>query len=171
MRRLLVSSLTVAALAAGYATLDAYDRAPGILTLAPVPAQTQSPAASPSTTPPGMTLPHLPAATTVLPQASQTAPMPTPAGLAAAVKGPLADPSLGQKSVLVRDAATKRLLLSTDPSRARTPASTAKLLSAAAVLDTLGPTTTLTTRVLGPTTEGRIWLVAGGDTLLSPGQG
>jgi D-alanyl-D-alanine carboxypeptidase/D-alanyl-D-alanine-endopeptidase (penicillin-binding protein 4) len=172
MRRLLLAVAAVLTLLVGYATLDVYDHAPGILTLAPppdpVPVTTPGSAATASTVPQPRAAPAgMPLATS-----GAAAPVPTTAGLQAAVGGVLAGPALaGSASVAVRDAATGVHLLDVAADQPRIPASSLKLLSAAAVNATFPPGATLTTKVvLGPTPD-RVFLVAGGDTLLDPGGG
>lgn len=92
--------------------------------------------------------------------------MPTPAGVTAALAGPLADPGLGgDPHVQVIDAVTGQILADHRGDVPAMPASTEKLLTAAGALLVLGPTTRLTTRVLlsGP----NLYLVGGGDPTLT----
>jgi D-alanyl-D-alanine carboxypeptidase/D-alanyl-D-alanine-endopeptidase (penicillin-binding protein 4) len=67
----------------------------------------------------------------------------------------------------VVDVATKDVLLDMDASDPATPASTAKLLTAAAALTTLNPSDTLKTTVVAGSSPGEVVLVGGGDPTLS----
>jgi D-alanyl-D-alanine carboxypeptidase/D-alanyl-D-alanine-endopeptidase (penicillin-binding protein 4) len=80
-------------------------------------------------------------------------------------------PELGKSvSFDILDPLTGEHLMTHGASTPRTPASTAKLLTAAAALTALGPATTLpTTTVLG-SRPGQVVLVGGGDVLLSTGK-
>jgi D-alanyl-D-alanine carboxypeptidase/D-alanyl-D-alanine-endopeptidase (penicillin-binding protein 4) len=94
----------------------------------------------------------------------------TPAGvsrtLAPVVTSAAFGPSLG---VLVTSLDTGQVLYASNASSGFTPASTNKLVTAAAVLKVLGPAARLATRVvLGPGT-GSIVLVGGGDPTLAAG--
>lgn len=90
--------------------------------------------------------------------------------LAAGIEGAVDALPSEQTCVDVRDS-TGRRLHSSRPDLALIPASTVKILLARAVLDGLSPTTRLTTEVRGgPVGEGTVadlWLVGGGDPLLS----
>lgn len=173
MRRLAVAVGLVLGLLVGYATLDVYDYAPGVLTLAP------APDATPATATPGahattaaVAQPRPEAAGMPLPTSGAQAPAPVAAGVQASVGPVLADPGLGGSvSVAVRDAATGAHLLDVGANDPKVPASTLKLLSAAAVNATFAPGATLTTKVVQGASPDRILLVAGGDTLLDPGAG
>ncbi|MEZ5117895.1 MAG: D-alanyl-D-alanine carboxypeptidase/D-alanyl-D-alanine-endopeptidase [Candidatus Nanopelagicales bacterium] len=150
------------------------------------------PAATPGSRPPAA-----PAGPVLVPTAvaGSTAPAPTKAGLKAALGPLLSDTSLGPSvSAAVLDPATGTLLLDRRAGAATTPASTAKLLTALAVLDALGPDARLaTTAVLAPAASGaaagsasasssasasqtaarsgpgRLVLVGGGDATLASG--
>ncbi len=93
-------------------------------------------------------------------------PVPAPAQVAAAL-GPLLHASeLGGLGAEVVDVASNTVLLARAPSASLAPASTAKLLTAAAVLAVLKPTDRMATQVVrGP--PGTIVLVGGGDPTLS----
>jgi serine-type D-Ala-D-Ala carboxypeptidase/endopeptidase (penicillin-binding protein 4) len=93
-----------------------------------------------------------------------------PAGLAAALRIPLADKGLGRRVGLsVVDVTTGAPLLERAPARAAVPASTTKIVTAAAVLLALDPAARLTTRVVAGAAPGDVVLVGGGDvTLLGP---
>ncbi|APH02310.1 hypothetical protein ASJ30_12855 [Janibacter indicus] len=156
MRRTLIAVTSVAALAVGYGVADAYDRVPGVLTIdEPVTEQTPAPREP----------------TAVLPAASKQAPAPTASGLARAVRDDVGASALGPRvGVVVRDALTGDTLWSQDEDRPQTPASTAKLLTAAAVAERTDLTTTMkTTVVQGEGDE--LVLVASGDTMLATGAG
>jgi len=102
----------------------------------------------------------------VLAGPSSTVAAPSPTGVARALAGPLADPALGgDPHVEVIDGLTGRVLLDRRGDVPAIPASTQKLLTAAAALLVLGPTDRLTTRVLasGP----NLYLVGGGDPTLT----
>ncbi len=102
----------------------------------------------------------------VLARLPATAPMPTPAGMARALDGPLADAGLGgSPHVEVVDALTGRVLLDRLGRVPTIPASTQKLLTAAAALLVLGPRTRLTTRVIVSGQD--VYLVGGGDPTLT----
>ena len=102
----------------------------------------------------------------VLPGLSPAAPAPTAAGVARALAGPLADPGLGAAPhVEVIDARTGRVLLDRLGTVPTIPASTEKLLTAAAALTVLGPRTRFTTRAM--TAGADLFLVGGGDPTLS----
>jgi D-alanyl-D-alanine carboxypeptidase/D-alanyl-D-alanine-endopeptidase (penicillin-binding protein 4) len=94
--------------------------------------------------------------------------LPTASGLRSALAGPLSAAALGPRvSVMIADPATGRVLLSEGGSRLATPASTAKLATAAAALATLGPGARFTTRVVRGATADSIILVGGGDPTLA----
>lgn len=92
------------------------------------------------------------------------APVPTPGGVQAATARVLSSNALGAYSALVVDPATAAVLLEINPDVARIPASTIKLLTAAAALEVLGPSTRLATKVVR--VGNTITLVGGGDTSL-----
>ncbi|MFZ4498062.1 MAG: D-alanyl-D-alanine carboxypeptidase, partial [Candidatus Nanopelagicales bacterium] len=74
------------------------------------------------------------------------APAPSPAGVQNATARVLASSALGDFSALVVDPATDQVLLGVNTDKARIPASTIKLLTAAAALEVLGPRTRLATK-------------------------
>jgi serine-type D-Ala-D-Ala carboxypeptidase/endopeptidase (penicillin-binding protein 4) len=113
-------------------------------------------------------LPDLGAPTPVLASLSKDAPEPTKEGLAAKLNPLLTAAGLGAGvSAEVVDVATKDVLLDLDASDPATPASTAKLLTAAAALTTLDPSDTLETKVVAGSSPGEVVLVGGGDPTLS----
>jgi D-alanyl-D-alanine carboxypeptidase/D-alanyl-D-alanine-endopeptidase (penicillin-binding protein 4) len=108
----------------------------------------------------------IPRPAVVLPGLSARATMPTAAGLSRALAAQLTDPALGvAPHVEVIDALTGKVLLNQRGTVATIPASTQKLMTAAAALVTLGPRTRFTTRVLTAGTT--VYLVGGGDPTLS----
>jgi serine-type D-Ala-D-Ala carboxypeptidase/endopeptidase (penicillin-binding protein 4) len=108
----------------------------------------------------------------VLPTIGTDAPVPSAAVLHRALQPLITAKALGGAvSIDVLDPITGEHLLAEQQATARTPASTAKLLTCAAALSTLGPRATLPTTVLTGRTPGQIVLVAGGDVLLSAGAG
>jgi serine-type D-Ala-D-Ala carboxypeptidase/endopeptidase (penicillin-binding protein 4) len=105
----------------------------------------------------------------VLPPLGASAAAPTPAGVQEAV-GALARRGLSEGSMLVVDPATGTVLLDQAGARPRIPASVAKLATAAAALDVLGPQTRLAT--VAYRLDDTIYLVGGGDpTLVRSGGG
>ncbi|AEE44695.1 D-alanyl-D-alanine carboxypeptidase/D-alanyl-D-alanine endopeptidase [Cellulomonas fimi] len=163
--RVVGTAALVVVLAGGaYATADAYDAVPGLVTLEPSPAPP-----APFPTAPGATDPGDPAA--ALPGLDAQAPVPSSAALQGLVDGLVADPRMGPSvGVVVADQLTGEVLASHLADQGRTPASTAKLVTAVAALQTLGPDVTLPTRVVQPDGE-RVVLVGGGDMMLAAGEG
>lgn len=163
-----------------YLTADIFDLVPGALTLGlsssdvGMPAvPTSTPGSSPSVTFTPATIPSaVVSPAEPLPIAGDSAPMPTGAGLRAALNRALADSGLGSSvGLTIRDASTGTHLLDVSAQLPRTPASTVKLLTATAIVSTLDPGTTFSTRALRGTGPHDVILVTGGDTLLSPGKG
>lgn len=178
MRRRTVAALVASAtIVVGIGVADALDAVPfpALLTLEPA---WEQPAPLPTPT-----LDPVPTVPPVLPALAGGTDLPD-AGRLAELTGPLvADPATGSSvGVVVLDATTGEALLEVDASAPRVPASTLKLLTAAAALDALDETARLRTRVLaGPdvatdaaasgTAAGTIYLVGGGDVLLAAGAG
>ncbi|WP_307851737.1 D-alanyl-D-alanine carboxypeptidase/D-alanyl-D-alanine-endopeptidase [Williamsia sp. CHRR-6] len=94
------------------------------------------------------------------------APQPTAAGVTAAITPAVRAPALGTVTGQVADAITGEVLWSQDPARPVTPASTTKILTAAAALLTLPADQRLTTTVVVDA-AGRAVLVGGGDPTIS----
>ena len=159
--RLAVPAVAVLALLS-YGAADAVDVAPGALTLAaPVPAPTPAPRPTPSDPPRASTGP-------VLAGLSAQALAPTSAGVARTLGPLLASPALGSRvSAYVVDAVSGDVLLDSAGQRPQVPASTAKLLTGAAVLATVGGSTRLSTRAVQGAPD-EVILVGGGDMLLGP---
>ena len=112
--------------------------------------------------------PKINAAGSVLAGATATAPMPTTAGLTAALAGPLKQANLGSHvSVEVADMATGKLLYGQDATSPTTPASTMKLATTLAVLATRGPNYRITTNVVAGPEPGEVVLVGAGDPTLA----
>jgi D-alanyl-D-alanine carboxypeptidase/D-alanyl-D-alanine-endopeptidase (penicillin-binding protein 4) len=113
-------------------------------------------------------LPDLAAATPVLASLTANAPAPDPAVLSAQLTPLLTAPGLGAGvSAEIVDVVTGDVLLDMDAADPAVPASTAKLLTAAAALVTLDPAATLETTVVAGATPGEVVLVGGGDPTLS----
>jgi D-alanyl-D-alanine carboxypeptidase/D-alanyl-D-alanine-endopeptidase (penicillin-binding protein 4) len=142
-------------------------------------AQPSAPPASQPSDPPATQ----PSATVLAPAGLDSGAAPTPAGLARVLEPLLRDRDLGRRvGAAVADAATGAVLYARSGNTGLTPASTTKLLTAAAVLATAGPDARLSTRVLrvpdavaGPPSSGpspparaaQIVLVGGGDPSLT----
>ena len=94
------------------------------------------------------------------------APAPTSQGVAAALAGPKAAPALGTLTGSVIDPASGQPLWQQNETTALTPASTTKLLTAAAALLALDHADTLTTKVVQGSEPGTVVLVGGGDPTL-----
>lgn len=95
------------------------------------------------------------------------APAPTPAGVQAALAGPTSSPALGTLTGIVLDPATGETLWESNADTPLTPASTGKLLTAAAALLSLDHTAQLSTKVVQGTEPGSVIIVGGGDPTLS----
>ncbi|CCQ14789.1 putative D-alanyl-D-alanine carboxypeptidase [Rhodococcus sp. AW25M09] len=109
---------------------------------------------------------------TVLPDPKITpfpgsAPSPSSAGLANALAQAVDDPGLGTFTGTVADAQTGQVLWSRNPDAPMTPASTTKVLTAAAAMLSLPAEHRVTTRVVQGSGEGNIVLIAGGDPTLT----
>jgi D-alanyl-D-alanine carboxypeptidase/D-alanyl-D-alanine-endopeptidase (penicillin-binding protein 4) len=104
----------------------------------------------------------------VLVPVGSSAPLPTTAGLAAALSALLARADLGRHvGGAVIDLATGRLVFGSGADDAFAPASTIKLLTATAALATLGPDYRIQTRVVAGASAGQVVLVGGGDPTLA----
>jgi len=119
--------------------------------------------AAPSTSPPPAPVVPAPAIHGV----PANAPAPTPAALGALL-GPLAaSPALGTLTGRVVDPASGAVLWDSDSAKPQLPASTAKVLTVAAALLTLGTQDVVHTKVLASPVPGQVVLVGGGDPTLS----
>lgn len=155
-RRLLLvagSVVIVLALAAG-----AIFAVPGLA--AKLGLRTEAPVAAAPPPPPVQFAPAL------RPPGSQ-APAPSKAGVSAALAGPASSPALGTLTGTVLDAATGEVLWAQNAQTPLVPASTGKLLTAAAALLSLNHTQQLTTKVVAGPTPGSVVIVGGGDPTLS----
>ena len=113
-------------------------------------------------------LPSLGPAKPVLAALSATAPAPNPAAVSSALTTLLHAPALGDGvTASVLDVQSGTVLLDQNASAPAAPASTAKLLTSAAVLTTLGPNATIATKVVAGAAPGEVVLVGGGDPTLS----
>jgi D-alanyl-D-alanine carboxypeptidase/D-alanyl-D-alanine-endopeptidase (penicillin-binding protein 4) len=103
---------------------------------------------------------------------SAPAPTPDPAAVARALAAAIAAPALGAHVLAqVGDADTGTQLFSRLATTTAAPASTAKLLVAAAILATRGPTYRITTQVHAGGSPGTVVLVGGGDPTLTSAVG
>lgn len=98
---------------------------------------------------------------------SESVPAATPSGVAAALRGPASAAALGTLTGSVVDPATGTALWEQEADRPLTPASTTKLLTAAAALLALDHGMQLPTRIVQGTEPGTVVLVASGDVSLS----
>jgi D-alanyl-D-alanine carboxypeptidase/D-alanyl-D-alanine-endopeptidase (penicillin-binding protein 4) len=98
---------------------------------------------------------------------ADSAPKPTPDRLAATLAPVLADPNLGNLTGRITDAITGAQLWAQGADIPMQPASTNKMLTAAAALLALERDARVTTRVLTGTRPGVVVLVGGGDPTLS----
>lgn len=94
-------------------------------------------------------------------------PVPSAAGIAAALRGPAGNPNLGTLTGVVVDPGTGQALWKQGDTTPLTPASTVKILVAAASLLALDHTSQLSTKVVQGTQPGTVVLVGGGDPTLS----
>ncbi len=93
--------------------------------------------------------------------------VPSTAGIESQLSAQLANPDLAQFSGVIIDPESGTVLWNQDSSAPQLPASTAKLLTGAALLTSVDPTSRLVTRVVKGDQEGDIILVGGGDVTLS----
>ncbi len=93
--------------------------------------------------------------------------VPTTAGIEAQLAAQLGDPALAQFSGVIIDPTTGAVLWNKESNNPQLPASTAKLLTGAALLTSVDPTSRFITKVVQGDQEGDIVLVGGGDVTLS----
>lgn len=149
--------------AGGYAAADVLDLAPGWVTLA-----APDPAPAPF---PTLDVAPAPEPAPVLPELDPQAPLPSAEEVTAIARSAATDPRLGASTtVVVTDVLTGQVLADVGGAEPQEPASTTKLLTAAAALTVLGAERTLTTTVVQPE-PGTIVLVGGGDMMLAAGSG
>jgi len=127
-----------------------------------------------ATSPAGTPMPLATSSPAPRSSASPVLAAPSAAGTPVATKvqellaGRLADPALGGRvGASVLDLTTGAILYDQQSTTGFAPASTAKVLSAVAVLDLLGPEHRFQTRVVWRPATGELVLVGGGDPLLS----
>ncbi|WP_305093721.1 D-alanyl-D-alanine carboxypeptidase/D-alanyl-D-alanine-endopeptidase [Prescottella sp. R16] len=111
-----------------------------------------------------------PAPVTATPQVAplpDDAPAPTPQGLAAALDPVTANPALGNFTGSVTDARTGAVLWSRNPDAPMVPASTTKILTAAAAMLSLPPDHRVATEVRQGSRPGELVLVGDGDPTLT----
>ncbi len=92
---------------------------------------------------------------------------PTPAGVAKILGPALANAGLAKYTGVVLDAASGRVLWNKDSATASQPASTMKLLTGAALLTKVNPTSRFVTTVVKGSQAGDVVFVGGGDVTLS----
>ncbi|MGL5857030.1 MAG: D-alanyl-D-alanine carboxypeptidase/D-alanyl-D-alanine endopeptidase, partial [Angustibacter sp.] len=161
-RRKLLAVVGVVLVASGYLGADVADVAPGFLTTSTV-----GTAGGPQPRSARADAPQR-----VLAELSADAPIPDRRRLAVQLDGVLSRSALGPAvSASVVDGTSGAVLYSRAAQSGREAASTAKLLTGAAVLLTVGPDTRLATSVVRGPAPDQIILVGGGDTLLATGSG
>lgn len=113
--------------------------------------------------------PHAPTVKPGMVPVSDTAEAPTPAGVAAVLSAVAADPNLGRLGARVTDAMTGKELWQVAADLPLVPASTNKVLTAAAALLTLDHQARISTRVVAGSqnAQGPVVLVGAGDPVLS----
>ncbi|WP_249999812.1 D-alanyl-D-alanine carboxypeptidase/D-alanyl-D-alanine-endopeptidase [Actinoplanes sp. M2I2] len=128
--------------------------------LSAAPASTPTPAPAPTTPDPSPT--------PVLAAAAGGGSAPSAQGVTRAIDPLVKSAALGTKvHVAVLDVASGDVLYARNADTMTTPASTTKLLTAAAVLDARGPSYRLSTRVVAGAAPGEVVLIGGGDPTLS----
>ncbi|PXY34272.1 D-alanyl-D-alanine carboxypeptidase/D-alanyl-D-alanine-endopeptidase [Prauserella coralliicola] len=98
---------------------------------------------------------------------STSGPAPTPAGVSQAISGAVSNPALGTLTGTVIDPVSGTTLWEKNAGQPITPASTTKVLTAAAALLALDHGTQFSTKVVEGSQPGSVVLVAGGDITLS----
>ncbi|MEV6714929.1 D-alanyl-D-alanine carboxypeptidase/D-alanyl-D-alanine-endopeptidase [Lentzea sp. NPDC051208] len=103
--------------------------------------------------------------------ATAGAPAPTPAGVKQALSGPAGNSALGTLTGSVIDPASGTALWQQGDTAAATPASSLKILTAAAALLSLEKTDRLSTKVVQGAEPGTVVIVGGGDPTISGAPG
>ncbi|MFI5906247.1 D-alanyl-D-alanine carboxypeptidase/D-alanyl-D-alanine-endopeptidase [Dactylosporangium sp. NPDC051541] len=104
----------------------------------------------------------------VLAATNADSPLPTQAGVTSALGPLLTVPQLGPHiTASVVDVSTGQTIYTSEPDAAMTPASTTKLVTAAAALAARGPAYRIPTKVVAGAQAGEVVLVAGGDPTLA----
>lgn len=148
-----------------YAWADAEDLVPGVLTTAPEPV-----APAPFITAAPVAAAPAPAAPTAT--LDPAAPIPVTATVDALAAQLRADERTGESTnVAVYDYLTGEYVGGISPNDTQVPASTTKLLTAAAALHGLGPDFTTKTTVTWDERTSTLTLIAGGDMMLAAGDG
>jgi D-alanyl-D-alanine carboxypeptidase/D-alanyl-D-alanine-endopeptidase (penicillin-binding protein 4) len=123
---------------------------------------------APEATPSWVTAPVAAAVAPVLPGLGSDAPQPSPSGVSAILTPLLADGRLGSHvTASVVDVSTGDTLFGQGDTTGAIPASTAKLLTAAAVLHSRGPAYQIATRAVLGASPGEVVLIGGGDPTLA----
>jgi D-alanyl-D-alanine carboxypeptidase/D-alanyl-D-alanine-endopeptidase (penicillin-binding protein 4) len=105
----------------------------------------------------------------VLGALATNAPEPSPGGLAAKLEALLANPALSTVTASVVDVSSGDTVFERAGGAEVTPASTAKLVTAAAVLAARGPAYQIPTRVVAGASPGEVVIIGGGDPTLAAG--
>lgn len=158
-----VGAVVIGGLGVGYVAANVRDLVPGPFTTAePWPTAEPYPIPTVSTAAAGAPL---------VPEWSESAPVPTAAQLQPGLDALLADPAVGPSvGAIVIDAATGETIVEASASQGRVPASTTKILTGIAAVATLDLASRLsTTAQLAP--DGTLYLVGAGDMTLSAGAG
>ncbi|MEE2570297.1 D-alanyl-D-alanine carboxypeptidase/D-alanyl-D-alanine-endopeptidase [Pseudarthrobacter sp. J64] len=127
-------------------------------------------AVEPVHTPAWQQLPTAPATRSGISPLKDSAPVPQPDAVAAALEPLLMPDGDGTFTAHVQDALTGQVLFSRGGTDARVPASNTKLLTAAAALRTMDPDHRFSTTVFSGAEPGTVVLRGGGDVLLSAGE-
>jgi D-alanyl-D-alanine carboxypeptidase/D-alanyl-D-alanine-endopeptidase (penicillin-binding protein 4) len=111
----------------------------------------------------------VPQTVSVLEKLDESAPAPTPDGVAAQLNDVMADSDLEDAvlSAAVYDGISQEELFNADAGKVLTPASSTKVATSAAVLAARGPQYRIPTTVVAGAEAGQVVLVAGGDVTLS----
>lgn len=147
----------------GYALADAYDVAPGVMTLEPVPADAAPFPTAPAAVEPDDVEPALGAP-------DPQAPQPSADGVDALVDALVQDERINVSGVVVSDQLTGQVLAEHRADVPRVPASTQKLVTAVAALATLDGSAGVETRLVRGSGD-EVVLVGGGDMMLGPDEG